>query len=88
MCVWELSTKYHGGTDMRTLVDTKEKTREMLNEVWGAVGICGYLFDAGSVLEAMDPVAFRCEEIAWIDDQIEAGFWKEDSDGEIVEADR
>jgi hypothetical protein len=34
--------------------------RELLNDVYGEVSICGYNYSASDALEAVDPVAFRC----------------------------
>lgn len=33
---------------------------EFLDEVYGEVSICGMTYSAGTALEAVDPVAFRC----------------------------
>lgn len=33
---------------------------QYLNDIYGQVDVCGYKYDAGSVLEDTDPVAFRC----------------------------
>lgn len=33
---------------------------EFLDEVYGEVTICGMTYSAGTALEAVDPIAFRC----------------------------
>ena len=37
----------------------KDKYRDMLNEVYGKIDVCGYIKPAGFVLEQTDPEAFR-----------------------------
>lgn len=39
---------------------TEEAYRDMLDELYGAVEICGMSFSSGRALEELDPVAFRC----------------------------
>ena len=38
----------------------EQAVREMLDEIYGEVTICGMTYSAGAALEACDPVAFRC----------------------------
>lgn len=39
---------------------TEYDYRDMLNECYGQVEICGYKYDAGCALNTVDPIAFRC----------------------------
>lgn len=39
----------------------EERYREVLNEVYGTVNICGLEYDAAEALEAIDPIAYRCD---------------------------
>ena len=41
--------------------------RDHLDEVYGDIEICGGTYSAGSVLEEVDPTAFRCGMNDWID---------------------
>lgn len=41
--------------------------REYLNESEEWVTVCGHEYAAGNVLEAIDPIAFRCGMNDWID---------------------
>jgi hypothetical protein len=41
-------------------VCTEDDYREMLNECYPEVDVCGYKFDPAYVLEKLDPIAFRC----------------------------
>lgn len=34
--------------------------RDILNEMYGSVTVCGQTFDQGDLLEDADPTAFRC----------------------------
>lgn len=36
--------------------------QDILNEVYDDVEVCGMTFGAGDILEALDPVAFRCSK--------------------------
>jgi len=39
---------------------TESDFRDMLDECYKPVDICGYKYDAGRALQEVDPVAFRC----------------------------
>jgi hypothetical protein len=39
---------------------TESDFRDMLDECYEPVDICGYKYDAGRALESVDPIAFRC----------------------------
>lgn len=38
-----------------------------LTDGYGTVSVCGYDYDAGSALRELDPTAFRCGFLDWID---------------------
>lgn len=44
-----------------------------LNECYDAVSVCGYEFDAGRALRELDPIAFRCGFLDWIDGRMQDG---------------
>lgn len=37
-----------------------DEYKEFLNEIYGEVQVCGMTYSQGDLLEAIDPVAFRC----------------------------
>lgn len=47
----------------------EEEFEKMLNETYGEVEICGMMFEQGTALRELDPIAFRCalsdEPIQW-----------------------
>ena len=46
-----------------------------LDDCWGPVSVCGYEYLAGRTLRQIDPVAFHCGFLDWLDAQ--------QSDGEL-----
>lgn len=53
--------------------DMGDEYCEMLNDLYGTVLVAGYEFDAGTVLREMDPIAFRCGMLDWIDTRVQDG---------------
>lgn len=47
--------------------DMTNEYKDFLNDVYGEVYVCGYTYEAGSVLADVDPIAFRCGMADWID---------------------
>jgi rubredoxin len=41
-------------------VYTEDDYRDMLNECYPEIDVCGYKYDPADALEQLDPVAFRC----------------------------
>lgn len=39
---------------------SNDQYKEMINDCYGSVTICGTAYDQGDALEALDPVIFRC----------------------------
>ena len=46
---------------------------EMLTDVYGTVLVAGREFDAGAVVREMDPIAFRCGMLDWVDGRVRDG---------------
>ena len=44
---------------------------DMLNDCYPAVEICGYKYDAGEALKAVDPIAFSCGEGDYLSSRLE-----------------
>lgn len=53
--------------------DMGDEYREFLTDLYGMVSVCGHEYEAGAVLAEMDPTAFRCEMLEWIDDRVRDG---------------
>lgn len=45
----------------------------MLTDVYGTVLVAGFEFDAGAVVREMDPIAFRCGMLDWVDGRVQDG---------------
>lgn len=52
---------------------------DMLNDCYEMVSICGYDYDQGRALRQLDPIAFRCGLLDYIDNQC--------SDDDLIEID-
>lgn len=64
----------------KQIIDTEEMTLEMLNECLPQVSIGCYEWGAGDVLLKLDPIAFRQEELAYIDSLLDDGEIEYDED--------
>lgn len=53
--------------------DMEDEYRDLLGDLYGMVSVCGYEYDAGEVLANIDPVAFRCGMVDWIDGRVRDG---------------
>lgn len=42
--------------------------RDQLTEAYGMIEVCGYEYEAGRILEEIDPTAFKCGFNDWTDD--------------------
>lgn len=51
----------------------EDEYREFLTELYGMVSVCGYEYEAGATLAEMDPVAFRCGMLDWVDMRVQDG---------------
>lgn len=58
-------------------IDVEERFRSFLDEVWGDVNICGYIYSTSRILEEVDPVAFRCGCNDWVDSKTGDTFTEE-----------
>lgn len=45
----------------------------MLTDVYGTVLVAGFEFDAGAIVREMDPIAFRCGMLDWVDGRVRDG---------------
>ncbi len=48
---------------------SEEQYRDMLDEIYGDVEICGQRFSSGRALQELDPTAFRCGQTDYESDQ-------------------
>ena len=53
--------------DVATYEDIEGFVVDMLNELYGTVEVAGSVFDAGYVLAELDPTAFRCTVVDYMD---------------------
>lgn len=53
--------------------DMGDEYCEMLTEAYGMVRVCGYEYEAGAVVREMDPTAFRCGMLDWLDMRMQDG---------------
>lgn len=53
--------------DVATYDEIESFTVDMLNDTYGEVEVAGSVFDAGHVLAEMDPTAFRCTVLDYMD---------------------
>lgn len=49
--------------------DLEDRYAAMIDDVYGAVTVAGLDFDASSVIRNMDPIAYRCGMIDWLDSE-------------------
>lgn len=56
----------HDGNTV-TYEDIEGFVMDMLNETYGEVEVAGSVFDTGQVLIEMDPIAFRCTVVDYMD---------------------
>lgn len=53
--------------------ELEDRFTDVLNECYDSVSICGYEYDAGRALRELDPTAFRCGMLDWVDGRIQDG---------------
>ena len=39
---------------------------EYLDDLYGQIEVCGYMYYAGELFKNVDPVAFQCEKTNWL----------------------
>lgn len=75
-------------TDNLTPLDTEELYANMLDDYYGEVSIAGMTFQTSRALKELDPTAFRCGEVDYIDSlsliEINGDYYEQDA----VEAER
>lgn len=47
--------------------ELEDAYEDWLTDCYGSISVCGYEYDAGSVFRELDPTAFRCGFLDWID---------------------
>lgn len=58
--------KFHGhDVENGEVSVSNEAYVDFLNEIYGDVQVCGNIYSSGDLLEAQDPVAFRCGKNDW-----------------------
>lgn len=58
--------KFHGhDVENGEVSVSNEAYVDFLNEIYGDVQVCGNTYGSGDLLEAQDPVAFRCGKGDW-----------------------
>lgn len=76
--VWSFTRSELGGVpDWADYVDAEgelfseseleDQFKEGLDDCYGVVYVCGYEYAAGNVLREIDPIAFRCGFLDWLD---------------------
>lgn len=55
--------------ELFTESELEDRFTDMLNECFDVVSVCGYECDAGRALKLLDPTAFRCGFLDWLDAQ-------------------
>lgn len=53
---------------------------EMLDEVYPVVNVAGMEYSTSTVLREVDPIAFRCGRLDWVDSNLWYGVWTEHED--------
>jgi len=61
---WAMSNLIHNQCHS---IDEESETEDWLNKRFGEVSICDYKYEAGTALKEIDPTAFRCEVIDFVD---------------------
>lgn len=47
----------------------EQEYMEFLDDVYEEVDVCGYKYEAGRLLQSIDPIAFRCGMFEWLDNE-------------------
>lgn len=70
-------------TDNLTPLDTEEMYRSMLEECYGDIEVAGLTFSATRIIEELDPTAFRCGMVDYIDSlslvEINGDYYEQDA---------
>jgi hypothetical protein len=54
-------------TTIATWDEAREAYRDMLDEIYGELEVAGLTYQTSRVLEEIDPIAFRCGLLDWLD---------------------
>ena len=70
-------------SDNLTPLDTEELYANMLDDCYGEVSIAGMTFQTSRALKELDPTAFRCGEVDYIDSlnlvEINGDYYEQDA---------
>lgn len=79
--------KFHGhDVENGEVSVSNEAYVDFLNEIYGDVQVCGNTYGSGDLLEAQDPVAFRCGKSDWESElQVEMEELLESEDASFME---
>lgn len=53
--------------------DLHERYDEMLDDCYGYVNVCEYQYNTSRALRELDPIAYRCGFLDWLDGEIIEG---------------
>lgn len=53
---------------------------ETLDEIYPVVNVAGMEYSTSTVLREVDPIAFRCGVLDWVDSNLSDGIWTEHED--------
>lgn len=53
--------------------DLHERYDEMLDDCYGDVNVCEYEYNTSHALREIDPIAYRCGFLDWLDGEITEG---------------
>lgn len=56
--------------DLLSGSEAEKEFEDWLGDYYGPVSVCGYEYDAGYALRELDPTAFRCGLLDWLDAQV------------------
>ena len=67
--------------------DLHELFDSMLDELYGTVEVAGLTFDVVTMIKELDPIAYLCSYVDWLDAQVQGGSFTEEAPEEEEEDD-
>lgn len=83
--IWTKMDEYKDERNYLCEAELERRYRDLLNDSYGVVEICGYSYESGDVLQEVDPTAFRCDLADWLSAEVSEEMLFEDEDGDIYE---